>query len=35
LGVSCPPFRYDWTAPMIHSPLTRLVYFSPQWPPMC
>lgn len=30
LGVSCPPFRYDWTAPMIHSPLTRLVYFSPQ-----
>lgn len=29
LGMSCPPFRYDWVAPMIHSPFTRLVYFSP------
>lgn len=28
LGVSCPPFRNGWTVPIIHSPLTRLVFFS-------
>jgi hypothetical protein len=29
IGASCPPFRYDWVSPMIHSPFTRLVYFNP------
>lgn len=29
LGASCPYFRYNWVAPMIHSNSTRLVYFCP------